>query len=508
MESEVRRSFLCTALALCLCLAACASGSGTQSGSTKTRLVVGLFQEPTTLDVTAAATAAIAVALRDNVYEGLVRTGEKGQILPQLARSWDVAADHLSYTFHLADNAKWHDGSPFTAQDVKFSWERAQTEKSQPHPDYFAPIKSIQAVDDHTVKVTLKQYSDNWLFHMGQGSAAIVSSKTIAGDGTNPVGTGPFKFKQWNHGDSLVLVRNDDYWGSKPKLQDVVFKYFSDANAVNNALKSGDIDVIGAVQGPEQLAGFKNDQRFKVVQGTPTGKIIVSMNNATGNPALRDVRVRKALSYAIDRKAFIDGVEAGYAVPIGSHAVPNASEPYYTDETKVYSQDTARARQLLTEAGYGGSGALTLKLDLVSEFPYAQRAGQILQSQLQDAGVKVQVQTGGFAEWLQRDFLAGNYDLTIINHVEPRDIGNYANPKYYWHYNNPQVQAWLSQADAEPNAATRNDLYARVQKQLADDAVNLFLMSPDSLSVQRSSLQGYPGSLVAPAIFLENAYFS
>jgi len=156
----------------------------------------------------------------------------------------------------------------------------------------------------------------------------------------------------------------------------------------------------------------------------------------------------------------------------------------------------------------GFSGALTLKLDLVSEFPYAQRAGQVLQSQLQDAGVKVQVQTGGFAEWLQRDFLAGNYDLTIINHVEPRDIGNYANPKYYWHYNNPQVQAWLGQADAEPNAASRNDLYARVQKQLADDAVNLFLMSPDSLSVQRSNLQGYPGSLVAPAIFLGNAYFS
>lgn len=507
----MRRPFLCAALALCLCLAACAngSGSGAQTGSSKTRLVVGLFQEPTTLDVTAAATAAIAVALRDNVYEGLVRTGEKGQILPQLAKSWDVGTDHLSYTFHLADNAKWHDGSPLTAQDVKFSWERAQTEKSQPHPDYFAPIKSIEVVDDHTVKVALKQYSDNWLFHMGQGSAAIVSSKTIAGDGTSPVGTGPFKFKQWNHGDSVELVRNDDYWGSKPKLQDVVFKYFSDANAVNNALKSGDIDVIGAVQGPEQLAGFKSDQRFKVVQGTPNGKIIVSMNNATGNPALRDVRVRKALSYAIDRKAFIDGVEAGYAVPIGSHAVPNASEPYYTDETKVYSQDAAKARQLLTEAGYGGGGsALTLKLDLVSEFPYAQRAGQILVSQLQDAGVKVQVQTGGFAEWLQRDFIAGNYDLTIINHVEPRDIGNYANPKYYWHYNNPQVQAWLTQADVEPNAATRNDLYARVQRQLADDAVNLFLMSPDSLSVQRSNLQGYPGSLVAPAIFLGNAYFS
>jgi peptide/nickel transport system substrate-binding protein len=376
-----RTRLLAAALTLAVLAVGCAGGSSSggqagQTGSTKSRLVIGTFQEPTTLDVTAAATAAIAVALRDNVYEGVVRTGEKGEVLPQLARSWEISPDHLSYTFHLAEKAKWHDGSPLTAQDVKFSWERAQTDPKQPHQDYFAPIQSIEAVNDHTAKVTLKQYSDNWLFHMAQGSAAIVSSKTIAGDKTNPVGTGPFKFKQWNRGDSLVLVRNDDYWGTRARLQEVVFKYFSDANAINNALKSGDIDVIGAVQGPEQLAGFKNDSRFKVVQGSPTGKIIVSMNNGSGNPALRDARVRRALSYAIDRRAFIDGVESGYAVPIGSHAVPNPSEPYYVDTTKVYSHDIARAKQLLSDAGYGGN--LTLRLDLVSEFPYAQRAGQIL----------------------------------------------------------------------------------------------------------------------------------
>ena len=149
-----------------------------------------------------------------------------------------------------------------------------------------------------------------------------------------------------------------------------------------------------------------------------------------------------------------------------------------------------------------------MRLDLVSEFPYAQRAGQILVSALQDIGVKTQVQTGGFTEWLQRDFLGGDYDLTIINHVEPRDIGNYGNPKYYWHYNSPQVQQWLAQADAEPGASRRNDLYSKVQHQLADDAVNLFLMSPDSLSVRKSNLQGYPQSLVSPAIFVGGTYFS
>ncbi|MBJ7601188.1 MAG: ABC transporter substrate-binding protein [Candidatus Dormibacteraeota bacterium] len=475
--------------------------------------MVGVFQEPTTLDITAGATAAIAVALRDNLYEGLVRTDPTGHVLPQLARSWDVNSDRRIYTFHLV-SARWHDGTPFTAEDVKFSWERAQTDKSQPHPDYFAPIQLIEVLGDHTVRVTLKQYSDNWLFHMAQGSAAILPRSThlvtTSPPATNlasqPIGTGPFRFKQWNRGDSLLLVRNDDYWGAKAKLQEVVFKYFSDANASNNALKAGDIDVLGAVQGPEQLGSFRGDSRFKVNQGAPTGKIIVSLNNATGNAALRDPRVRQALSYGVDRKAFIEGVEAGYAVPIGSHSVPNPSEPYYTDMTKIYTRDTGRAKQLLAAAGY--ASGLTLRLDLVTEFPYAQRTGQILISELQEIGVKVQAQTLGFAEWLQRDFIDGNYDLTVINHTEPRDIGNYGNPKYYWHYDNQQVRAWLGQADAELDLSKRKDLYTKIQRQIAEDAANIFLMSPDSLSVQRANLHGYPQSLVSPAIFLGDAYFS
>src|SRR5579859_3441454 len=173
---------------------------------------------------------------------------------------------------------------------------------------------------------------------------------------TNPVGTGPFKFAAWNRGSSLQLTRNDAYWGSKAKLKDVEFRFISDANAMNNALTAGDIDAIGQVGGPEQLQSFSSNQNFTVIKGAPTGKVMVSINNTSG--PLADKRVRQAIYAAIDRKAWIDGIQFGYGVPIGSHSAPNGGEPYYVDETSVNPFDPNKAKQLLASAGY--SSGLTL----------------------------------------------------------------------------------------------------------------------------------------------------
>ena len=512
----MRPSRLVLIVSALVAVAACSGTSNpatTSRTSTKSTITVGVTQEPTTLDVTAQATAAIAEDLRDNVYEGLVRIDPAGKVLPQLAKSWDVSSDGKVFTFHLV-TATFHDGTSFTADDVKFSYDRARspsTVPANPHADYWAPVQSVDVVDARTVKVTLKQFSDSFLFHMAQGSASIVSKSTHLVSTTppatnlaaDPVGTGPFKFDSWNRGASLTLVRNDDYWGQKAPLQKVVFKYITDPNAMNNALLAGDIDVISGVTGPEQLGSLSSNASLKVQEGKPTGKIMVAMNNAAG--PTKDVRVRQAISYAIDKKAFIDGIEQGHAVPIGSHSVPNDSEPYYVDLSGAYKQDKQKARQLLADAGY--PSGLTLRISLIP-FAYARRGGEILASQLQDVGIKLQVQDVEFPLWLDQVFTKHNYDLTIINHVEPRDIGNYGNPKYYWGYDNPQVRALLQQADAEQDTAKRNALYAQVQRQISSDAVNAWLMSPNSLAVIKSNLHGYPQSRVASSIYLGAAYFS
>ncbi|HEV7666604.1 MAG TPA: ABC transporter substrate-binding protein [Chloroflexota bacterium] len=475
--------------------------------SSKPKAIIAFTQEPTSLDPTADATASISTILRDNLYEGLVRLDGSGKLLGALARTWGVSADGTTVTFHLVSGAKWHDGTPFTAQDVKFSWDRAAdagTQPPNPHRDYWAPVKSVDVVDDATVNVTLSTYSDNWLFHMAAGSACIISSKSAATNGTNPVGTGPFKYGNWNRGSSLTLTRNIDYWGNKSRLTDVEFRFFSDGNAANNALKAGDIDVLGQVGAPDQIAQFQADPNFTVISGAASGKVMVSVNETSG--PLADKRVRQALYAAIDRKAWIDGYFAGLAVPIGSHATPNDGEPYYADMTAVNTFDPTKARQLLDAAGQSG---LKLRLAQISAFPYAVAFSEILASQLQAIGVQLDVQPMEFARWLQQVFLnAQDYDLTIINHIEERDIGNYANPKYYWHYNNPQVTGWLTQADAEPDLTKRNGVYKQIQQQLADDAANLWVAAPNNLGVLKKGLMGYQVQGISPSLYLGDAYFA
>jgi len=484
-----------------------AASAAAGQASTKPKMIVGLVQEPTSLDPTADATASIATTLLDNLYQGLVRVDGAGKILPSLAKSWDVSPDGTAITFNLNSGIKWHDGAPFTAQDVKFAYERAasaDTKPPNPHRDYWAPVSKVDAVDDNTVKITLSSYSDNWLFHMAAGSACIVSSKTADNNKTNPIGTGPFKFGAWNRGASLTLKRNDEYWGQKAKLSDVEFRFISDADAMNNALKAGDIDAIGQVGGPEQIKQFEQDKNFAVIKGAAAGKLQVSMNN-TGGP-LADKKVRQALYAAIDRKAWIDGIAAGYGEPIGSHATPNDGEPYYADMTRVNTFDVTKAKRLLEEAGQSG---LKLRLAQISAFPYAVRGTDILTSQFAAIGVSLDVQPMEFPRWLQEVFLnKQDYDLTIILHVEERDIGNYSNPKYYWHYDNAQVAGWLKEADAQPDAAKRKDLYTKIQQQLADDAANLWIYAPNQLAVLKANLKGYQIQGISPSLFLGDAYFA
>ena len=475
--------------------------------ASKPKAVIGFTQEPTSLDPTADATASIATILLDNLYQGVVRLDASGKIIPSLATSWDITPDGTAFTFHLASGVKWHDGTPFTAQDVKFSWDRAadaNTNPVNPHRDYWAPVKSVDAIDDSTVKVTLNQYSDNWLFHMAAGSACIVSPNSAANNKTNPIGTGPFKYANWNHGASLALTRNNDYSGTQARLTDIEFRFFSDGNAMNNALKAGDIDALGQIGAPSQVAAFQQDPNFSVVKGAASGKFMISINNASA--PLNDKRVRQALYAAIDRQAYIDGYHAGLAVPIGSHATPNDGEPYYADMTSVNTFDPARAKQLLDSAGQSN---LKLRLAQVSTFPYAVAYTDILGSQLQAIGVQLDVQPMEFPRWLQQVFSnAQDYDLTIIDHVEERDIGNYGNAKYYWHYDNADVASWLKQADAEPDQTKRNALYKQIQQQLADDAANLWIAAGNNLGILRKGFMGYQVQGITPSLFLGDAYFT
>jgi peptide/nickel transport system substrate-binding protein len=401
----VRRIVVLVSL-LSLIASACSSDGG---ASATPKVVLGSTLEPATLDITASSQGAIAEILLYNVLEGLVRIDNDGKIQPLLAQSYDVSEDGLTYTFELRQ-ATFHDGSPLRAQDVVFTFNRHRSPKStHPFKAQFDPVDTVRAVDQDTVRVTLKRFSANWLFNMALGPGVILKKSSIKRLADHPIGTGPFRFERWTRGDSITLVRNDDYWGAEPPLEEVVFKYIPDPNAMNNALLAGDIDIISRVTAPELIEALTADARFKIMEGLTNGEVILTMNNAKG--PLKDARVRKAITHAIDRKGLVDAGYGGYGTLIGSHVPP--TDPWYVDLADHVPFDVDKAKALLAEAGYADGFNLTLHLPPPS---YARRSGEIIVGQLAEIGIKVKVRNVEFPQWLETVFTAGQFTRRASRH--------------------------------------------------------------------------------------------
>lgn len=456
--------------------------------SARTEVVIGLQLEPPTLDLTSSSVAGIPQVLLYNVYETLVKLEADGSITPLLAESWELSDDGTVYTFTLRNGVTFHNGKPLTAEDVAFSVENVLTkDPAHPFATTLAPIESVEALDELTVRITLSSFSANLLFFLTQGQGVILDQNEIGSIDNSPVGTGPFVFSSWTVGDAIVLERNPDYWGDPALLERVTFRYINDPNALNNAMLAGDIDIVAGVSAPELLEVFEDDERFDVLTGLTNGEVTLAIN--ADHPPLDDLRVRQAILYAMDEQEIIDLAYFGYGVPIGSHATP--LDPWYVDLTGVYPHEPDRARELLAETGVED---LTLGLSL-PPVSYARRGGEILASQLEDVGIGVEIDNLEWGVWYEDVFLGHEYDLSIVAHVEPRDIGQYGNPAYYWAYDDPEVADLLARADAEPDDETRYDLYRQVQERITADAANGWLFLLPALSVTKVGITGYAPDL-------------
>ena len=444
----------------------------------------GMQLEPPILDPTAGAASAIDEVATGTIFEGLVRTGPGGVIEPALAESWEIAPDGRLYVFHLRHGVRFQDGAPFDASVVKFSLDRARAPGSvNAQKAYLSVIDKVETPDPWTVRLVLSRPSAVLIHVLTWGDAAMVSPRTAAGDATRPVGTGPFRLKAWRRGDSITLERNDAYWGPKPRLRLMVLKFIADPTAAAAAMKAGDLDAFPGFPAPETMADFRRDPRFTVIQGTTQGKTILALNNAKA--PFNDLRVRRALAYAVDRRAVIDGAMFGYGTPIGSHFPPG--DPDYLDLTGLYPHDVAKARALLAEAGYPHGFEATLRLPPPS---YARRSGEIIAAQLAQAGVRVKIETLEWAQWLGRVYGDHDFDMTIVAHTEPMDYGIYARDHYYFGYHSPAYQALMTEADAAVDPARRRALLQALQRRIAEDSVNVFLFELPALGVWDRHLKG------------------
>lgn len=463
-------------------------------------LVVALQLEPPNLDPTSGAAIAIDEVTYGSIFESLVRLDAQGQPKPWLATSWTVSPDGLTYAFRLRPGVRFSDGTPFDARTAAFSLTRiAAPGSTNAQATAFAVVARAEATGPLALRVTLKQPDADFLRLLSYGDAVMVSPRSASTLATDPVGTGPYAFSSWRRGDEIVLARAPHYWGVPAREPRLSFRFIADASAAYAAVKAHDIDIFPDFPAPETLAQLRADPSLKVVIGPTEGQIILAFNQRSG--PLADLRVRRAISYALDRRAIIDGAMYGYGTPIGSHFAPQ--DPDYLDLTGRYPHDPAAARRLLAEAGHGDGLSLTLKLPPP---PYARRSGEIVAAELAAIGIHVAIRNVEWAQWLDEVYARHAFDLTIINHAEPYDYDIYGRPDYYFGYRSPVVSGLLDRLRATADPGVRHGLLQDLQRRLADDAANGFLFEFPRLGVQDARLQDAWVNTPNEAIDLAKAY--
>ena len=483
----IHRAALVLVLLLVLAIAPAAA-------QTPSALVVQASTEPPGLDLTATPASATAGVVFYNVQEALVKVDRHGKLVPWLAERWHTS-DNRNYTFFLKRGVRFHNGREMRAADVKFVIERAMNpETKHPYPGYYKAIGDLIVKDDYTITVALKETNANFLLNMARQGSVIYPREAVETLKSAPVGTGPFIVQDWVRGDRIVLKKNADYHvKGLPKLDRVTYRFITDPNAVQAALKAGDVDVSLFGLGPEHVTELKKDARFQVIVGDTTNDVILAMNNA--KKPYSDVRVRRAVTHAVNKPDVLKGAMFGMGKILGSNVDP--LNPYYLDLAGAMPHDPAKAKKLLAEAGYPNGFETVLKV--APQYYYTVRTGEILADQLKKVGVTVKIEQIEWSNWIARVWREAEYDLTIIGHAESWDIANYANAKYYYRYDSKPFQQLFQKSEVTLDDKGRRELYTQLQKLLVEDAPAVWLYMHPRLVVAKKGLAGIWKDLPVPS---------
>jgi peptide/nickel transport system substrate-binding protein len=454
----------------------------------KDSVVMAMALEPPGLDPTAGAASAIAEVTLYNIYETLTKINENGSVSPLLAESWKASPDLKTYTFKLRKGVKFQNGEPFDSAAVKFSFDRAAApDSTNKDKSLFQSFESVTAPDANTIVVALKYSEPNLPFLLGQATASIVEPKSAKTNATQPIGTGPYTLGAWTKGSSVILNKWPDYRDAAAiKLSKVTIRFISDSAAQVASLLSGDVDAFPRVSAGRSLAQFKSDPRFTVLIGGTKAKTVLAINQR--HKPLDDVRVRRAILAAIDRKAMIEGAADGFGTPIGSFYTPGSLG--YVDTTGINPYDPEKAKRLLAEAGVKTPLELSLKLPPPA---YARQGGEVLAAMLAKVGINAKIDNVEWAQWLSDVFSPKgphNFDLTIVSHVEPFDLARFTEPDYYFGYHSEAFDQLYKSIVSTPDEAARAKLLGDAQRMLATDAAAGFLFQPQVITICNKKLKG------------------
>ena len=476
------RSLLASALATALVLSVGSVLTATAQSPAAT-IQIGSLYEPQNLDNTAGGGQGVTEAFDGNVYEGLYRLTDAGDVEPLLADSHTLSEDGLTYTFTIKPGVTFHSGKALTSEDVQFSIERIFAEDSQSaRKSSFGAIASIEAPAPDTVVVTLASPSISFIYNLAY---VWIVNKDAADLTTTEDGTGPYVLDSWTRGSSLSLKRFDGYWGTPAANGEVVFNYFTDATALSNALLTNAVDIITNVQSPDALAEFENNPAYVVNNGTSTTKELLVFNDRVA--PFDTVEVRKAVYSAIDRAKLLNAIWGDKGTLIGSMVPP--TDPWYIDLVAENPYDPELSKQLLTDAGYPDGFEFTLDTPTYDPHPLV---AEFVKSELAKIGVTVTINPITADEWYTKVFQQLDYVATLQEHVNDRDVVWYGNPDFYWGYDNPQVTQWVAEAETARTVEEQTEKLRLVNQQLAKDAASAWLYLYPQLVVASATVSGYP----------------
>ena len=304
---------------------------------------------------------------------------------------------------------------------------------------------------------------------------------------------------KWDNGRSLTLEAREDYWGEKPASKKVTLRYFADATTAANALKTGSVDAIPAFQAPELIPSYEKNPKFKVQRGTTTSKVMLAMNNK--KPPFNNLDARKAIMYGVNRQAVLDSAWGGYGDLLGAPVPP--TDPYYEDLSGEYPYDPEKAAKLVEKAGIKGETVTIATPSL----PYATAAAQVIVSDLKKIGLNAKIEQQEFpAVWLDKTYTKGNYTLSVIAHVEPKDLLNLVRGDYYFGYDDSRIAKLRESADTAGDEEWAKLTKELVRKVFIEDAAanTLFLMA--GITVMAADIEGMPENTPTTALDLTKVH--
>lgn len=467
------------------------SDTSSKTPTTDGKIVVGISQDLDSLDPHKAVAAGTKEVLF-NLFEGLVKPDQNGNLEPAVAESYDISEDGKVYTFRLRQNVKFHNGALVTVDDVIYSIKRSAGLLETADPAVIVEpalknISEVNQVDETTVEVVLKEGDTELLGYL---TSAIIPKDYKELD-TVPVGTGPFKFVSYTPLENLVVEKNEDYYiAGKPYLDQVTFRIVPNPDSAVLDLLAGSLDIFPYLT---ETQAAQLSQQFNIVEGHMNLVQALFLNNAA--KPFNDVKVRQALNYAIDRQGILNMVAGGKGTIIGSNMFSGFSK--YFNETTVgtYTYDVQKAKALLAEAGY--PNGLTFTIKVPSNYKFHVDTSQVIVEQLKQAGITAKIEQIEWASWLSDVYTGRDYEATVIGldaKLAPRnvleryksDAGN-----NFLNYKNPQFDEVLSNAIRTTKDEEKIVLYKELQSILAEDAAAVYIQDPAHLVAVNTKLDGF-----------------